>query len=87
MVVDSVDTGGGLDGNSDRLMLRLRLSHTPQIDDTDAVATKDARIIQFSGEHGTGLQHLAILVGRQAHAQVWPEIFSWLTLTGATAGR
>ncbi len=26
----------------------------------------------------TGLQHLAILVGRQAYARVWPEIVSWL---------
>jgi polyhydroxyalkanoate synthase len=24
------------------------------------------------------LQHLAILVGRQAHATVWPDIISWL---------
>jgi len=25
-----------------------------------------------------GLQHLAILVGRQAYAEIWPEILSWL---------
>jgi hypothetical protein len=24
------------------------------------------------------LQHLAILVGRQARAHVWPEIISWI---------
>jgi hypothetical protein len=24
------------------------------------------------------LQHLGILVGRQAHARVWPEIIAWL---------
>lgn len=44
----------------------------------DSIATKEARIIGFPGEPGTGLQHLAILVGRQAHTRVWPEIFSWL---------
>jgi len=24
------------------------------------------------------LQHLGVLVGRQAHARVWPEIIAWL---------
>jgi polyhydroxyalkanoate synthase len=27
---------------------------------------------------GVGLQHLAILVGRQAYAEIWPEIMSWI---------
>lgn len=44
----------------------------------DAASTKDRRIIEYSGELGTGLQHLAILIGRQAHAHIWPEIFAWL---------
>jgi polyhydroxyalkanoate synthase len=44
----------------------------------DAIGTKKARIIEYPGEIGTSLQHVAILVGRQAHAHVWPEIFSWL---------
>jgi polyhydroxyalkanoate synthase len=44
----------------------------------DAIGTKAGRIIEFPGEPGTGLQHLAILVGRQAHTRVWPELFSWL---------
>jgi polyhydroxyalkanoate synthase len=44
----------------------------------DALPTKDARIIEYKGEIGVGLQHLGILVGREAHARVWPEIFSWL---------
>jgi polyhydroxyalkanoate synthase len=44
----------------------------------DAIATKEAQIIEYPGEPGTSLQHLAILVGRQAHRHVWPEIFSWL---------
>ena len=37
-----------------------------------------ARITEYPGEAGVGLQHLAILVGRQAHATVWPDIISWL---------
>jgi polyhydroxyalkanoate synthase len=24
------------------------------------------------------LQHLGVLIGRQAHARVWPEIIAWL---------
>ena len=45
---------------------------------TDAVPAGDARIIAYPGEVGTCLQHLAILVGRQAQARVWPEIIAWL---------
>jgi polyhydroxyalkanoate synthase len=44
----------------------------------DAMAVADVRIIEYPGEIGVGLQHLGILVGRQAYAQVWPEIISWL---------
>jgi polyhydroxyalkanoate synthase len=44
----------------------------------DAVPTNDARIIEYRGEIGVGLQHLGILVGQQAHARVWPEIIAWL---------
>jgi polyhydroxyalkanoate synthase len=44
----------------------------------DAMSANDARIIEYPGEIGVGLQHLGILVGRQAHARIWPEIISWL---------
>jgi polyhydroxyalkanoate synthase len=44
----------------------------------NAMTTKDARIIEYAGELGVCLQHLGILIGRKAHAQVWPEIVSWL---------
>jgi polyhydroxyalkanoate synthase len=37
-----------------------------------------ARVFEYAGESGVGLQHLAILVGRQACAHVWPEIISWI---------
>jgi polyhydroxyalkanoate synthase len=45
---------------------------------TDAIADRDVRIIAYPGEFGVGLQHVALLVGRQAYAQVWPEVISWL---------
>jgi polyhydroxyalkanoate synthase len=44
----------------------------------DAMPTSDARIIEYPGEIGVCLQHLGLLIGRQAHAQVWPDITSWI---------
>lgn len=44
----------------------------------DAMPTTDVRVIEYPGEVGVALQHLGILVGRQARARVWPEIISWL---------
>jgi polyhydroxyalkanoate synthase subunit PhaC len=52
---------------------------------TDAMPKENARIIEYPGEIGVGFQHLGILVGRQAHARVWPEIFSWLNSLAADA--
>jgi polyhydroxyalkanoate synthase len=43
-----------------------------------AMPTQDVRIIEYAGEIGVCLQHLAILIGREAHAHVWPQIFTWL---------
>jgi polyhydroxyalkanoate synthase len=44
----------------------------------DAMSGADKRIIEYPGEVGVCLQHLGILVGRQAFSQVWPQIISWL---------
>ena len=44
----------------------------------DAMPVRDVRIIEYPGETGVGLQHLAVLIGRHAHARVWPEIIAWL---------
>ena len=49
-----------------------------------AMPGQTARILEYAGETGVGLQHLAILVGRQAFAQIWPEIVSWLKTLGQT---
>jgi len=48
----------------------------------DAMPATNVRIIQYPGEVGVGLQHLGILVGRQARAHVWPEIISWIKTHG-----
>jgi len=44
----------------------------------ESLATRDARIIEYPGEIGVGLQHLGPLIGRQAHARIWPTIMSWM---------
>lgn len=44
----------------------------------DARPAGTMRIIEYPGETGVALQHLAILVGREAHARVWPQIFAWI---------
>jgi polyhydroxyalkanoate synthase subunit PhaC len=44
----------------------------------EAMPRQDVRVLEYPGEVGVGLQHLGILVGRQAYARVWPEIISWL---------
>ena len=44
----------------------------------DQMAIKDTHVIEYSGEVGVGFQHLAMLVGRQSFARVWPAIISWI---------
>ncbi len=45
---------------------------------TDAMPNGLACLIEHENEIGVGLPHLAVLIGRQAHVQVWPRIISWL---------
>jgi polyhydroxyalkanoate synthase subunit PhaC len=45
---------------------------------TDAMPAGNALIIECPGEAGVALQHLAILIGRRARAEVWPQIIAWL---------
>jgi polyhydroxyalkanoate synthase len=32
----------------------------------------------YQGDTGVALQHLGMLVGRQAHKYLWPEVIRWL---------
>lgn len=48
----------------------------------DAMPGGDAQIIDYPGETGVGLQHLGLLVGRRAHAEIWPRIVSWIEAHG-----
>lgn len=49
----------------------------------DVVSSNEFHIIKYPGETGVCLQHLGILVGRQAFAQICPEIVKWINTQGA----
>jgi polyhydroxyalkanoate synthase len=44
----------------------------------DGLPHRNVRLIIYPGELGVGFQHLGILVGRKAYAEIWPQIVSWL---------
>jgi polyhydroxyalkanoate synthase subunit PhaC len=44
----------------------------------EALGSERFCIIEYPGETGVCLQHLGILVGRHAHAQIWPQIIDWI---------
>ncbi|WP_313176715.1 alpha/beta fold hydrolase [Massilia sp.] len=44
----------------------------------DAAASTRKLLLEYSGDIGVNLQHVGVLVGRNAHARIWPAIFSWL---------
>jgi polyhydroxyalkanoate synthase len=43
-----------------------------------AMARGRCRLAEYPGEIGVAVQHVALLVGRQAHRRAWPEIIAWL---------
>jgi len=44
----------------------------------DATASERKRVLHYEGDVGVNLQHVGVLVGRSAHARIWPAIFDWL---------
>lgn len=43
------------------------------------------QILEYPGETGVALQHLALLVGLRARATIWPRILAWIDGLAATA--
>jgi polyhydroxyalkanoate synthase len=43
-----------------------------------AVKSRDTAVIRYDGDVGVSLQHVGMLVGRDAHRTLWPEIIRWL---------
>jgi len=50
----------------------------------EATSSERRQVIEYRGDVGVNLQHVGVLVGRSAHAAIWPAIFEWL---GAPAPR
>lgn len=49
----------------------------------DAVASRDKTVLRYERDVGVALQHVGLLVGRKAHAQLWPAILDWIGRVGA----
>jgi polyhydroxyalkanoate synthase len=41
-------------------------------------ASKNVRILAYTGDSGVVLQHVGVLVGRNAHRALWPQIAAWI---------
>jgi polyhydroxyalkanoate synthase subunit PhaC len=41
-------------------------------------AHTDARALRYEGDAGVALQHVGVLVGRNAHRRLWPSILDWI---------
>ena len=44
----------------------------------DATSSVRRQVLEYRGDIGVNLQHVGVLVGRSAHAALWPAIFAWL---------
>jgi polyhydroxyalkanoate synthase len=44
----------------------------------EAARNTDSTIIEYGGEVGVALQHVGMLVGREAHRTLWLTILGWL---------
>jgi polyhydroxyalkanoate synthase len=48
----------------------------------EAARNAESAIIEYGGEAGVALQHVGMLVGREAHRTLWPTILEWLAGRG-----
>ncbi len=44
----------------------------------EAVSSSNKRLLWYRGDTGVALQHVGMLVGRNAHRYLWPEILRWI---------
>jgi polyhydroxyalkanoate synthase subunit PhaC len=43
-----------------------------------AFAAAEKQVLEYGGDAGVVVQHLGVLVGRNAHRTLWPQILAWL---------
>jgi polyhydroxyalkanoate synthase len=44
----------------------------------DRTLAPSKALLEYAGEPGVALQHVGVLVGREAHLTVWPRIVAWI---------
>lgn len=44
----------------------------------EAAGSERKLVLSYGGDIGVNLQHVGVLVGRSAHAMLWPQIFDWI---------
>jgi polyhydroxyalkanoate synthase len=49
----------------------------------EAAASRTKSLLDYEGDVGVALQHVGPLVGRNAHALLWPKIVEWIAATWA----
>lgn len=49
----------------------------------ESAGSRDKTLLRYEGDIGVSLQHVGPLVGRSAHATLWPEILRWIQLRSA----
>ncbi len=45
----------------------------------DAAGSREKTVLWYEGDVGVSLQHVGPLVGRRAHAHLWPQIVKWIS--------
>jgi polyhydroxyalkanoate synthase len=48
----------------------------------EAAGSRDKTVLHYEGDVGVSLQHVGPLVGRRAHALLWPKILDWIERVG-----
>jgi len=44
----------------------------------DVTGSRQRDVLEYGGDRGVALEHVGILVGRNAHDRVWPDILRWI---------
>jgi polyhydroxyalkanoate synthase subunit PhaC len=44
----------------------------------EAAASRTKALLYYHGDIGVALQHVGVLVGRNAHRTLWPQILDWI---------
>ena len=51
----------------------------------DAAGSADKSVLEYQSKAGVCLQHVGPLIGKRAHAQLWPEILRWVETRSRSA--